>query len=252
MIISGAGGVRGVRPEVAKALEFAQAVDRISSLQKLDVAMRNVLKPFGVTNYGAHRVFDPGHLARPGLLFGTVPREWEKRYTSAGHVRADPAVRMLFETTRPYTWTEARTRFQSRESEQVMEECREIAGTAEGLVVPIHEVDGSVLTALFSGPDMDFGPDAIPALHLLGYYYVLRGRELLSKRNGVETPNRLTPRQAECLKWVAEGKTDEEIGRILSLSERTVHNHIEAAKRGLGVTKRSQAAMLAYRRGWIS
>ena len=241
-----------MRPEVAKALEFAQAVDRIDSLQKLDSAIREILKPFGVTDYGAHRVFDPGHLARPGLLFGTVPREWEKRYTTAGHVNSDPAVRMLFETTRPYTWTEARARFHSKESELVMEECREIAGTAEGLVIPIHEVDGSVLTALFSGPEMEFAPDTIPALHLLGYYYVLRGRELLAERAKVEAPNHLTPRQIECLKWVAEGKTDDEIGAILSLSERTVHNHIEAAKRGLGVTKRSQAAMLAYRRGWIT
>lgn len=241
-----------MRPELAQALEFVQAVDKINSLPKLDRAIREVLKPFGITNYGAHRVFDPGHLARPGVLFGTVPREWEKRYTSKGHVNFDPAVRMLFETTRPYTWTEARQRFASKEAEVVMEECREIAGAAEGLVIPIHEVDGSVLTALFSGPQIEFTPETIPALHLLGYYYVLRGRELLAKKSGAEIANTLTPRQVECLKWVAEGKTDDEIGQILSLSDRTVHNHIEAAKRGMGVTKRSQAALLAYRRGWIS
>ena len=77
-------------------------------------------------------------------------------------------------------------------------------------------------------------------------------RTRIAERARIEAPNHLTPRQIECLKWVAEGKTDEEIGAILSLSDRTVHNHIEAAKRGLGVTKRSQAALLAYRRGWIT
>jgi LuxR family quorum sensing-dependent transcriptional regulator len=240
-----------LRPELAKVLEFAQAVDQINSLTKLDSAIRQVLKPFGVTDYGAHRVFDPGHQARPGVLFGNIDAFWARRYRQVGHVQADPAVRMLFETTRPYTWTEARERFRSSAGELVMEEAREITGAAEGLVVPIHEVDGSVLTALFSGPELDLSAEAVPALHLLGYYYVLRGRELLAQQTVTETANRLTPRQAECLQWVSEGKTDDEIGRILSLSDRTVHNHVEAAKRALGVTKRSQAALMAYRRGWI-
>jgi LuxR family quorum sensing-dependent transcriptional regulator len=242
-----------VRPELFQVLEFAQTVDQFTSLAQLDRALEKILKGFGVTQYGVHRVFDPGHQARPGLLFGTVDRAWEKRYTSANHVHNDPAVRMLFETTRPYTWTNARDRFASKAAEVVMEECREINGTREGLVVPIHEVDGSILTALFSGEDMDAPPEVVPALQLLGYYYALRGRELLAQRSRDEDlPTALTARQAECLKWVSSGKTDEEIGAILSVSSRTVHNHIEAAKRTLGVAKRSQAVFMAYRRGWLN
>lgn len=243
-----------MRSELLQVLEFAQTVDRFTSLAQLERAIEGILKGFGVTQYGVHRVFDPGHQARPGLLFGTVDRAWEKRYTSVNHVANDPAVRMLFETTRPYTWTAARQRFASKNAEVVMEECREINGTREGLVVPIHEVDGSVLTALFSGADMDVPAEAVPALQLLGYYYALRGRELiaLKTRPDDDAPSALTARQAECLKWVSAGKTDDEIGEILSVSSRTVHNHIEAAKRVLGVGKRSQAVFMAYRRGWLS
>lgn len=240
-----------MRQDLAKVLEFAQAVDRINSLAKLDRAVKDVLAPFGVTYYGAHRVFDPGHQARPGVLFGNIDGFWARHYRLAGHVEADPAVRMLFETTRPFTWTEARTRFASKAGEVVMEEAREIMGTGEGLVVPIHEVDGSVLTAMFGGPELELSAESVPALHLLGYYYVLRGRELMAETGPIDVTNQLTPRQAECLKWVSQGKTDDEIGQILSLSDRTVHNHVEAAKRALGVTKRSQAALLAFRRGWI-
>jgi LuxR family quorum sensing-dependent transcriptional regulator len=239
-------------PDLQKVLEFAQNVDRFATLAELDRAIQNILRGFGITQYGAHRVFDPGHQARPGLLFGTVDRAWEKRYTTAGHVQNDPAVRMLFETTRPYTWTQARERFASKSAEVVMEECREINGTREGLVVPIHEVDGSILTALFSGEDLELPPEAIPALQLLGYYYAMRGREIMALKVKDDSLSTLTPRQAECLKWVGAGKTDDEIGTILSVSSRTVHNHIEAAKRSLGVGKRSQAVFMAYRRGWLN
>jgi DNA-binding CsgD family transcriptional regulator len=242
-----------LRLELSQVLEFAQTVDQFTSLAQLDRALEKILQGFGVTQYGVHRVFDPGHQARPGLLFGTVDRAWEKQYTGAGHVYNDPAVRMLFETTRPYTWTSARQRFASKEAEVVMEECREINGTREGLVVPIHEVDGTILTALFSCADMDAPAEIAPALQLLGYYYALRGREILAlRRREDDQPSALTARQAECLKWVSSGKTDEEIGAILSVSSRTVHNHIEAAKRTLGVGKRSQAVFMAYRRGWLN
>lgn len=241
-----------MKSELLRILEFAQAVDKITTARKLDLAVKGMLGSFGITRFGAHRVFDPGHLARPGVLFGNIDATWERHYRSAGHVESDPAVRMLFETTRPYTWTEARQRFRSKAGETVMEEAREVMGTGDGLVIPVHEVDGSVLTASFNGPKLELGPEELPALHLLGYYYVMRGRELMGERQMGEGENRLTPRQLECLKWVSEGKTDEEIGMILSVSDRTVHNHIEAAKRALGATKRTQAAMLAYRRGWLT
>ncbi len=51
----------------------------------------------------------------------------------------------------------------------------------------------------------------------------------------------LTPRQIEVLRWVSAGKTDWEIGRILSISEATVNRHVERAKERIGVRTRAQA-----------
>jgi len=52
----------------------------------------------------------------------------------------------------------------------------------------------------------------------------------------------LTRREAEVLAWVAEGKTNEEIGRILGLSSRTVQKHLEHIYPKLGVETRTAAA----------
>jgi len=40
-------------------------------------------------------------------------------------------------------------------------------------------------------------------------------------------------------------------GEILSISERTAHNHVEGAKAALGVATRTQAVVQAWRRGWL-
>ncbi len=55
----------------------------------------------------------------------------------------------------------------------------------------------------------------------------------------------LTPRAAEVLLWVAQGKTNAEIGLILSISESTVKKHLLEIFAKLSVETRSAAALRA-------
>jgi DNA-binding CsgD family transcriptional regulator len=63
----------------------------------------------------------------------------------------------------------------------------------------------------------------------------------------------LSLRQAQVLRWIADGKRNREIGDILELSERTVEKHVEKIFKALHVETRGAAArwwheqMLAYR-----
>lgn len=52
----------------------------------------------------------------------------------------------------------------------------------------------------------------------------------------------LTQREAEVLFWVAKGKTNRDIGLILSMSPRTVNKHLEHVYIKLGVETRTAAA----------
>jgi DNA-binding CsgD family transcriptional regulator len=56
----------------------------------------------------------------------------------------------------------------------------------------------------------------------------------------------LTAREAEVLLWVAQGKTNPEIGTILGLSPGTVHKHTEHIFEKLGVETRTAAAARAW------
>lgn len=57
----------------------------------------------------------------------------------------------------------------------------------------------------------------------------------------------ITPRQAEVLHWIAEGKTNKEIATILSCSFHTVKTHVKEIFQRLGVHSRTSAVSCAYR-----
>ncbi len=55
----------------------------------------------------------------------------------------------------------------------------------------------------------------------------------------------LSPREAEVLLWVAQGKTNPEIGSILGISEETVKKHMKQVLATLAVETRTAAALRA-------
>ncbi len=61
----------------------------------------------------------------------------------------------------------------------------------------------------------------------------------------------LTPREVQVLKMVVAGKTNQEIGLELGISEKTVEKHLEGVFSKLGVASRVEAAVHAVREGWV-
>jgi DNA-binding CsgD family transcriptional regulator len=59
----------------------------------------------------------------------------------------------------------------------------------------------------------------------------------------------LTPRETEVLSWVAQGKTNSDIGSILGVNPRTVKKHLEHIFQKLGVETRTAAAAVAFEFG---
>lgn len=61
----------------------------------------------------------------------------------------------------------------------------------------------------------------------------------------------LTPRELDVLKWVVKGKTNQEIGVELGISQKTVEKHLESVFAKLKVTSRVEAAVLAVQEKWV-
>ena len=62
----------------------------------------------------------------------------------------------------------------------------------------------------------------------------------------------LSAREIEVLKWMAAGKTNWEIARIIGVTERTVEFHVSQALRRLNAVTRTQAVAEAFRAKVIS
>jgi len=99
--------------------------------------------------------------------------------------------------------------------------------------------------------------DFLPEPHSVEFLTLVDNREYLLRLHEVQQPTAataalrekfsLTGRESDVLLWIANGKTNREIGQILDMSPRTVNKHLEQVFRKLGVENRTSAAAAAIR-----
>ena len=75
--------------------------------------------------------------------------------------------------------------------------------------------------------------------------------ETLAADGGMDPIDRLTPREREVLVLIGRGFPNKRIARELDVSEKTVKTHVGHVLAKLGVTDRTQAAVLAVRAGLV-
>jgi two-component system, NarL family, response regulator len=73
--------------------------------------------------------------------------------------------------------------------------------------------------------------------------------EVAAKLAGYVTTLQLTEREIEVLRLVAAGKSNQEIGAALFIAEGTVKAHVGSILNKLGASDRTQAVMVALKRG---
>ena len=70
--------------------------------------------------------------------------------------------------------------------------------------------------------------------------------------DGIPPQDRLTRREREVLKLVSEGKSNREVGELLSISVRTAEHHRASLKRRLGIHGTARLTRYAIRKGYTS
>lgn len=138
---------------------------------------------------------------------------------------------------------------------KLYEEFYRKVGVEYQLAVTLRVAHGVVIGIALSRKERDFTARERRLLQLLrphlvqAYENALLASRMKRKRlrDGGRrgTPPVLSPRQMEVLGWVAGGKTNREIGKLLAVSPRTVQKHLELAYEALGVETRTGAVMRA-------
>ncbi|WP_233861795.1 helix-turn-helix transcriptional regulator [Paraburkholderia adhaesiva] len=190
---------------------------------------------------------------RAAFVETNFPPGWWQAYEAERFSKIDPVLAHCRRHMHPLIW-DAQTFVTERE--RAFYECGLQHGLASGIAYPVHGPLGAAGILCFASPDSTHATalanaNACASLALVRDYVCESHRKIArSKRTTAETAT-LTPRELECLRWVAAGKTSWEMSRILSCSEATINFHISNITRKFGVQTRRQAAIRAISEGLV-
>ena len=220
------------------------------SLPKLQNMFEEVLAAYSFTHYSAISLknalgsSEPHTLARKGFEDFDA-RYWVKRYHSD-----DPCVRRILQYTRPFAWSDEKPKVSTKKTQTMWGEAGDV-GMREGFVVKVAGPNGESVMVRMASNEPNFDPLVRPLLESIAVVFVTVALRLEEGMVNLTDHGVLSRREAECLFWVKEGKTDWEIAAILSISAATVYKHIASAKEKLAVTTRSRAAVMASELGLL-
>jgi LuxR family transcriptional regulator, quorum-sensing system regulator BjaR1 len=238
------------------ALRTLEFVERLQPLRTYEEICAHILKEmewFGFSCVTSFTVPAAGQTLKNCLWMNNRPQDYIDRYSEKNYILHDPVVTEFRRNIHPYSWSDIRARRDLKKNEKaIIDEAREW-GARDGFMVPIVTRSGSISGFCPCGFEPNLSSRARAALEIIAIYsdHALR-RALRDVQRAEIAHTPLTPREREIMQWVAAGKTDDEIGEILTLGTSTVASHIENAKRKLDTFRRTHAVAQAIRLGEIS
>ncbi len=124
----------------------------------------------------------------------------------------------------------------------------EVLGHAEIYALQLH-VGRQRLFVLFSATEAGRIDAAVMPRAQIECCYALSGAQNILAAATLQDP--LSDRERECLLWVSEGKTTDEVALILGVSSNTVNSYITHAIQKLSASNRAMAIATAIRSGII-
>ncbi len=193
---------------------------------------------------------DPLRPPRGAVSMVNYPADWLQRFSEQNYAGHDPIFATAKKAATPFYWDAlVRSKTLCARQQLIIDEAASL-GLAHGLTVPIHS-PGALPASCSLVPGIEgFDRTHAPDVFMIALYAHETARTLANAAVASTAP-RLTKRERECLALAGRGKSDWDIGKILGVSARTVHNTLERAKQRYGVAHRVQAVVKAVFDGQI-
>ncbi len=237
---------------------FVERCERSASPQELTATFQTILEQMGFRYFACCSHVNPLRPPQSAVILHNYPSEWVGSYAARDLQNSDPVFRRAEREILPFRWSAPEFRVGLTPAQKrIMEEAAR-AGIANGYTVPIHLpwADGPLRASCSVIPESSSIEDrAYRAVQIMAPYLYAsvsdRRNRRVSRAEAPDVNPVLTMRERQCLELAAEGKSDWDISRLLGISDHTVHKHVEAAKRRLGVSTRIQAIVWAVQHGEI-
>jgi DNA-binding CsgD family transcriptional regulator len=234
-----------------RVLTFLDNCITFTDLASLIEDFHQTIRAFGFTSCACGAWTGIGKNRTNRFFFNSWPLGWLEIYNRGGFFRDDPFVQESHARMESYLWTE------SESNQALTPRAREIYaatrafGWKEVMGIPIHgPADYQGFVAMATTDSITLKAHERAFLEMAAHAIHNRCRKEIGFGLTPDLP-RMTAREVECLKWVAAGKTNWEIGQILGVAASTVHFHIEGAKKKLKKTTRTEAVAVLVLHGLI-
>jgi LuxR family transcriptional regulator, quorum-sensing system regulator BjaR1 len=228
---------------VRRAFDYIERIQGVRDAAAVIAGMEGFLDEVGIDYFSFWFPANTPAALRKSVLTDRPHYDWMESLFARGQAARNPVMNGDLGKNGPLAWSEMVR--MPRVADKLMPVYRgaQEFGINEGLCFSIQHRRRPNISAVFYGRHLDISAEARSSLQVLALFTHERLARLGAWPQGAGTV--LTQREADCLAWVARGKTDWEISEILSISENTVHWYIEQAKRKLGVPTRVQAVVAA-------
>jgi LuxR family transcriptional regulator, quorum-sensing system regulator CciR len=237
-----------------QAEAFLRDVSATTSEVELSDALSVVTRELGFTYFALSHHVDVRRAPQPAIRLLNYPEEWIQYYDDNSLGISDPVHRASHVTSVGFAWSDIPKMIGLTPRDHEILARGEAQGIGNGFTIPANvpgETHGSCSFANPAGTPLR--GEELPTAQLVGAFAFEAARRLWRVRSpDAEAQPRLTDRQRECILWVARGKSDWEISRILGIQHETVVRHLKLARERYGVAKRTMLAVHALFDGSIS
>lgn len=234
---------------------FLDTVEELNTMNASGDVHRSLLRiaeRYGLKNvaYLAHAL--PGRSHKDPLIAVTYSTEWIKRYFDLRYMKHDPVVSLGLSSMMPIDWGEIGA--PNPTVQRLFGEARDFGVGRHGMTFPIRGRFGERGVFSITSDESDMEWTRIRKLFMrdfqvLGYH--VHGMVLRAECISVQSV-KLSPREIDCLRWAALGKTAAETADILGIGERTARCYLETTRHKLGAINITNAVAKAISLNIIS
>lgn len=240
------------RPMDAMFLDTVEQTVQVNSRDEVYTLLHKMVSAYGLKNAAYMVVNLPHRSHREPNIFVTYSSDWVDHYKKRNFVRSDPVLLQGFGSILPVDWDDLD--LSRRPVRNLFGEAREFGVGRQGITLPVRGRFGEQALLTITSDDIDHEWSKKKKLFMRDFQVIAYHihRMVLRVEEVSEQQVHLAPREIECLKWTAMGKTVQEVAQILGVGRRTARFYLELARHKLDAVNVTHAIAKAVSLNIIS
>lgn len=211
-------------------------------------ALAGLVERMGFAGY-AYLNIQPGHL----IAISNYRPEWQAVYTERNYAALDPVVKRAKSMRRTFTWAAGQDTPRLSKAERSFYAHAADYGIRSGITIPVKTANGSLSMLTLASEkatiDLDREIDAVAAAAAVGQLHARIA--FLQATPSVEETAYLDPRESTYLRWIAVGKTMEEVADLEGVKYNSVRVKLAETKKRFNVHTTTHLIAIVIRRKLI-